>query len=539
MVGLKQVAVLLSLAAAAWAQESPAGKDVHGCPVRSGAKKRNWLSWGRTLENQRTTGDAIINVQNVGDLVLEWQTQLTGNIFATPAVVNGEVYVVTDAGWVYRLVEATGAVVWARFIDSLILLTPPPYATGPPFSRTTPAIMTDRIIIGVNGPAYLLALRRDTGDLIWASEMDPNINAILTQAPTVERGVIYQGVSSQEETAAAIPGYPCCSFVGSMAAVNASTGAIIWQTYTIPLELVGVGLYSGAAIWGSAPAVDSENVYVATGNMYALPPDVATCVAACEADPASCIGQPSCVDPAVQFDAIMALNKRTGVIKWSTRLWTADAWTVACVIGDPTNCPIPTGPDFDFGQAPIIFGRDGLICAQKSGVIWSLSRQTGALKWENVAEPGGTLGGFMWGATLATDCDGSVTWIATSANSGQANVTLPNGDVITSASVIAVDALTGETKWRTAMPNSTGYAATSSTNKVAFAGSFSGRTMSAYSVQSGEILWSFQANATINCGPAIVGDRVIFGDGYNPAFNGTSGGTLYSFKLPGCARCEF
>ena len=41
-------------------------------------------------------------------------------------------------------------------------------------------------------------------------------------------------VSSLEETAASQPGYECCTFRGSLVALDASTGEIVWQTYTVP-----------------------------------------------------------------------------------------------------------------------------------------------------------------------------------------------------------------------------------------------------------------------------------------------------------------
>jgi outer membrane protein assembly factor BamB len=55
--------------------------------------------------------------------------------------------------------------------------------------------------------------------------------------------------------------------------------------------------------------------------------------------------------------------------------------------------------------------------------------------------------------------------------------------------------------------------------------------MTAYSVKTGEILWSYQTNATLHGGPAISGKRVIFGNGYQAAFGGTPGHNVYCFKL--------
>lgn len=108
------------------------------------------------------------------------------------------------------------------------------------------------IIFGIQGPAYALALERATGAMVWKTRLDDHPWAIVTMSPTVENGIAYQGVSSLEELAAANPLYPCCSFVGSMNALNADTGAVIWKTYMMPLEDVGTGKYAGCSVWGSS-----------------------------------------------------------------------------------------------------------------------------------------------------------------------------------------------------------------------------------------------------------------------------------------------
>ena len=68
----------------------------------------------------------------------------------------------------------------------------------------------------------------------------------------VSGGVAYVGVSSFEEGLAADPTYVCCSFRGSAVAVNLSTGAVQWKTYTVPEG------YSGGAVWSSTPVVDVQ-----------------------------------------------------------------------------------------------------------------------------------------------------------------------------------------------------------------------------------------------------------------------------------------
>ncbi len=59
-----------------------------------------------------------------------------------------------------------------------------------------------------------------------------------------------------------------------MLALDAKTGAILWKTYMAPPG------YSGNAVWGSSPAIDTKrkSVYIATGNNYTVPQSVSDCV---------------------------------------------------------------------------------------------------------------------------------------------------------------------------------------------------------------------------------------------------------------------
>src|SRR5262249_45548106 len=57
--------------------------------------------------------------------------------------------------------------------------------------------------------------------------------SIITATPRFYGGVIYQPVSSYEEAIAAKPDYQCCTFRGSVVALDAGTGRTIWQSFTI------------------------------------------------------------------------------------------------------------------------------------------------------------------------------------------------------------------------------------------------------------------------------------------------------------------
>jgi polyvinyl alcohol dehydrogenase (cytochrome) len=107
----------------------------------------------------------------------------------------------------------------------------------------------------------------------------------------------------------------------------------------------------------------------------------------------------------------MALDLKTGAIRWNKRAIPFDAWTTSCLpppFGDGSNCPQPEAPDYDFGQAPAIFrvndakgrSRDLVGAGQKSGQYWALNPDTRAEVWVTEAGPGGTGGGLQWGSAI-------------------------------------------------------------------------------------------------------------------------------------------
>ncbi|MGY8796818.1 MAG: PQQ-binding-like beta-propeller repeat protein, partial [Woeseiales bacterium] len=123
-------------------------------------------------------------------------------------------------------------------------------------------------------------------------------------SPTLHEGRLYVPVSSREEAAGGSLNYPCCTFRGSIVALDAATGRELWKTYAISdapkpdkLNSRGTQLWNGAgvAIW-HAPTIDPQNraVYVATGDSYTVPAHA-------------------------NSDAVMAINMDTGALLWSVQ----------------------------------------------------------------------------------------------------------------------------------------------------------------------------------------------------------------------------
>ena len=335
--------------------------------------------------------------------------------------------------------------------------------------------------------------------------------------------MIYQGISSIEEGLAAQPSYPCCTFRGSIVALDARTGKMLWKTFDMPDNGGQLGGYSGGAVW-QPPAIDPRRglLYVGTGNNYTAPPNVLACQAA---NPLAT----NCTAPDDYFDTALALDLNTGNIVWSKRLQGFDVWTVACFFpASSINCESPSSPDYDLGgSGPNLLG-DIVGFGQKSGIYWALDADTGGIVWSAVVGPGSTLGGMEWG----TATDGERIYAAIG-NDAQKSYLLKSGQRISWGSWSALDTRTGQIIWQTAdpTPGTIDTGAVSVANGVVYAGSYSG-SMYALDAHTGNILWSFSSGGSVIDGPSIVDGTVYWGSGYSRIPPGIGNNKLYAFHLP-------
>ena len=547
---------------------------VGGSVAGAATENADWPTGGQNLDNSRyQPNESAIDAANVASLAAKFAFSTGGDVSATPAVDGRNVYFPDSAGNLFALDRSTGAVVWTASISALSGINTASGATGNDYARATPAIAGQVLIIGTQSGkfqtpefaedhpllagAYVLGLNKNTGELLWKTRVHEHFAAFVTQSAQVNGNTAYVGVASNEEAFAnqdfsgGIP-YVCCSFRGRFLALDTRTGAIKWATYTLPADPG----YSGAPIWGSTPAIDEKrgSVYVTTGNNYSLPADRIECVddASTFADKQACLAGDN-------FDAIMSFDLKTGAINWSYRALASDAWNTDCGLPgfsegntNPGNCPEDAGPDFDFGQGPMLLtakidGKkvDIVGAGGKSGVFTALDRATGAVLWSTQVGPGGLLGGLQWGSAT----DGERIYVA------ESNSSFLNSPGWWSA----LDPATGAEIWRTYDPGTGiggqscafifpgctwgmigigfGYSAqgpVSVANGLVYACSLNpiGSNMYAMDAATGQVKWSYPSGASCLGGAAIVDGTVYWGTGYRAFAPLTTAGSRFFAFTP-------
>ena len=305
------------------------------------------VSWGHDTRRFIPEAVAGISAEDVPGLELAWTFVFPDALRARsqPAIGYGAVFVGSQDGRVYALDLASGCVRWAF------------QAAAEVRGGVVVAQIDDRPLAFFGDIlAWVYAVDALTGEQVWSRKADAHPSATLTATPALHDGTLYVPVSALEVIAAADPEYECCTFRGSVLALEALTGAVRWVSYTIPAApsshretSLGTKVYapSGAPIWAS-PVIDKKRnrLYAGTGENYSSPADG-------------------------NSDAVIALDLITGERLWTRQMTVDDAWNVACMMADNPNCPEENGPDFDLGASLMLVdlpdGKQALVGGHKNG----------------------------------------------------------------------------------------------------------------------------------------------------------------------------
>jgi len=308
---------------------------------------------------------------------------------------------------------------------------------------------------------------------------------------------------------------------GSVTALDANTGKMIWKHYVIEeppkpthKNSIGTQLYgpSGGSVWNT-PAVDPVRgmVYFGSGEGTSQPAGDTT-------------------------DSLLAVDIKTGKLAWHYQGYKDDAFIIGCGgSGNTENCPDNLGPDADIGASVVIkklpSGKRMVLAGMKDGTLFAVDPdRKGALLWKiNVEDdPRLPMSGITWGGAVDDQ----------NAYYG-----------LTGGGVVAVQLTTGERVWynRLQPPPGRGRpgnsAAVTAVPGVLFSAARSG-IVYALSTADGHALWEYDTAKdfeTVNkvaarggtigsAGPVVVGGMLFVGSGYGFGGNDRNGNVLLAFS---------
>ncbi len=508
----------------------------------AGSSTGNWNGWSPSFDNARyqTTEKAGITLNQVRGLKLKWAFGFPGDItaFGAPTVINGTVFTGSASGAIYALDAKTGCTHWVFQANGpvrMALLAA--VVNQEKVGKETTLIFGDQI-------GWVYSLDAATGKQLWRKRIEDHEATRLTGSPVSHNGVVYIPAASWEETRSLDPQYPCCTFRGSLTALRIKDGTQVWKSFMIEVPKKTGATKLGTATWGpsgagiwSAPTIDAKRnlMYVTTGDNYSHPSSKTS-------------------------DAIVALDIKSGKIVWSQQTLPEDVYNSACGNKAAPNCPINSGPDYDFGSSALLVkaenGKEIVLAGQKSGVVYALDpEQKGKVLWQTRVAKGGLNGGVQWGMAS----DGQKVYAA-SADSEKLTGGGDRGAALVGNAAYNPSAGGGLTALRLTDGSKAWFAPPQACNPprpgctpaqeaavtmipgVIFSGALDGH-MRAYNAEDGKVIWDMDTVrdfTTVNgvaakggsldgAGPVVSGGMIFINSGY-PRNGGMAGNVLLAFE---------
>ena len=528
--------------------------------VKAQENAGEWLTYGRNYRNWRYSPLSEITPDNAAKLAPVWAMSTGGQfggLEATPLFRDGVLYFTADYARTFAVDAKSGSIIW-RY--------EPEYEQGfnavlccGPISRGL--ALKDDLVIVARLDSKLVALNRADGKVAWEAKIDDWKNGVTTNsAPLIVKDHVIIGVSGGEY---GVRGY--------LKSFNAKTGALEWQTFTIPAPgEPGSETWPKDDSWkrGGGPTwltgsydADTNTLYWGTGNPGSWQADT----------------HPG---DNLWTDCMLSLDPDTGKIKWGYQYTPNDAWDYD---GMATPILVDTTIDGKPAKVAVVSNRNGYFYAIDrtngkflyamplvEGINWTtgLDPKTGKPTINDAMKPKsngkivqpivpGLEGGTNW-FPPAYDPDLGLLFVAvnqwgmglTSWEKGKLQYKPGDqylgvdyqmyrmGDTI--GHLKAIDVANKKVVWDAPSPLPLFAGLLVTKGGVLFTGDQRGRFL-AYDAKTGKELWKFQTGSGINASPItyeLDGKQyvaVLSGLGGDPSFyySAPKGGMLWIFAIDG------
>ena len=525
----------------------------------------NWLTHGRTFDEQRFSPLTQINRETISGLGLAWFRDMGTNRTqeATPIVVDGVMFFSSSWSRVYAMSADNGEMIWS--FD--------PKVAGE-WGRRTCCDVVNRGVAVYQGKVYvgaldgrLIALDANSGEQLWTVDtiIDRSRDYSVTGAPRVANGKVFIGNGGAEY---GVRGY--------VSAYDADSGELLWRFFTVPgdpsqpfehpeMELAAK-TWSGSQWWefGGGGTVwnsivydpEFDQVYLGTGNGSPWSREIRS---------------PGGGDN-LFLASIVAVDASSGRMNWYYQEVPGENW-------DYTATQDMALADMDVDGVM----RKVLLQAPKNGFFYVLDRADGTLlrahpfatvNWAShvdlqtgrpVLNPEldylekarwvlpGPLGAHNWQA-MSVDVEAGLVYLPTQdipflytmpqdwqktglyqRRKGQWNLgvelkrvaarIVDNFDSAPASRgyLKAFDPLSGEARWTVELPHYWNGGVLASRGGLVFQGDAQGY-LSAYDKDTGEVLWQFNTYTSILAAPVTYS---VNGVQYLAILTGTGGGDLF------------
>ena len=471
----------------------------------------DWPVIGRDVAGSRFEPDPGVRAEDLRHLKLKWAFAYPEGASGPVQVAGGRVFLASGDGQVHSLDARTGCSYWS-------------FDTGRTVRAVTiAAVDSGSAAAGRTGIFFgddqstVTALDATSGAFLWKTPVETHPLARITAPPVVYEGRVYVPVSGMEDPLTHDPGYPCCTHRGSVAALDAASGTLLWKSYTVQPEPKPLPKASPEAAQHFAPAggsvftplgIDARRklVYAATAEAYGHE------------------------NPAGAY-SVIAFDMQTGAHRWQRQFMPAEKdRSRICHESGESDCRNMFSMSTQVMVHTLPDGKDILLVGSKWGWVHALDPDArGRTLWSRKVGKGGDLGGIMYGFAADTR-----------------TVYVPIADTIVlpperAGGLAALDLTTGRPRWQlesepavcswlagepaactdvnTCTCSSAKVAATTAIPGAVFAGGWDGHVR-AYSATDGRLLWDVDTArpvAAVNgieaCGGQVGGYPVVVSGG--------------------------
>lgn len=262
-----------------------------------------WVLYGGDYRNFRHSPVKSLTPASVKGLHVAWSapTGTLGQFETSPVVWGGVMYVTTSYNRLLALDAKTGEFLWRYDVS----LPQDLRICCGPVNRGV-AIAGDLVLM-TTLDAHLMAFERMTGKLAWTTEIaDYHDGYAATSAPLVVGDLAYVGTAGGEFGA-----------VGFIDAYDVHTGKRVWRVRTVPQAgEKGVETWAGES-WksGGAPPWTTGAYDAETGTLYWT-----------VGNPSPDWNDDTRAGDNLYSDSVLALDPKTGAMKWHFQFTPHDVW---------------------------------------------------------------------------------------------------------------------------------------------------------------------------------------------------------------------
>ncbi len=406
---------------------------------------KGWLSHGYDIKQTRhNIAEDIITPSNVSKLKKLWSFEAESGITGAPIVCNERVFIGSWDGFVYAFDKNSGDVIWKHGVG--VRVYPPDRKLG---IYASLAVWKNTVYIACD---RLLALDSATGKIKWERYIGnpEKTHEYFWAPPLVYNNRLYAGISAGSETTSR----------GRIVCVNAGTGEILWDFYTVDKDVSGGSLIA-------PPSFDAQTntLYAATGNPFNIMPGNME-----------------------YSDSLIALNAKNGKLLWADQVHSHD------VLNLDLNCA-PMLIDISGRKIAIVGGKDGIRA-------WDLN--THKRLWHRQVTPP-----LSFGAKEALPTNGPEG--GPSAVAEGLALFASNNNLDKTTLIVAIDIVSGNLRWLHSLP-AYQFGPMSVAGGIVFMGLTDGK-IRGWKIDTGELLWESSQEQPFAGGLSIADGMLFAGTG--------------------------